>query len=247
MGMPSATPKSETIMQIARILTSKLTPTSPISAVVHVQEGASQIINVINQFPPVLSAIPTVATIALWRSKSTPSVKSKNHVSMAIANVSDVGVTLRMALQAPVNKFRQSLPVGVIFNVIWDSGASISISNDKRDFVGGIKKPGLITQLKGIAKGLRTEGQGHVIWVMHNANGYLRKVRVPKCRVKLLSTTSLLQEHKNETIKIEAHQMTLSGIVNDPTKGAITACSCQSNKQLTNFDLLSFQRHSTWS
>jgi hypothetical protein len=112
--------------------------------------------------------------------------------------------------------------------VIWDSGAIITISNDKRDFVGGIKKLGLITQLKGIAKGLRIEGQGHVILVMHNANGYLRKVRVPaffvpKCRVKLLSTTSLLQEHKNQTIKIEAHQMTPSGIVDNPTKGAITA------------------------
>jgi hypothetical protein len=36
---------------------------------------------------------------------------------------------------------------------------------------------------------------------------------------------SLLQEYKNETIKIEAHQMTLaSGIADDPTKGAITAC-----------------------
>jgi hypothetical protein len=146
---------------------------------------------------------------------------------MAMANVSDVGVTLRMALQAPV-KFRQSLPVGVAFNVIWDSGASISISNDKRDFVGKIKKPGMITQLKGIAKGLRIEGQGHVIWVMHDANGYLRKVKVPafyvpKCRVKLMSTTSLLQEYKGETIKIEAHQMKLSGVADDATRGSITA------------------------
>jgi hypothetical protein len=164
--------------------------------------------------------------------------KMQCHLSMAMANVSDIGVTLRMALQAPV-KFRDSLPVGVAFNVIWDSGASISISNDKRDFVGEIKKPGLITQLKGIAKGLRIEGRGHVIWVMHDANGYLRKVKVPafyvpKCRVKLLSTTSLLQEYEGETITVEAHQMTLSGVDGDPIRGAVTAQVNASNNLPTS-------------
>jgi hypothetical protein len=172
-------------------------------------------------------ADPTCGNNRFVRKQTQAVRKMQMHLNMAMVNVTDIGVTLRMALQAPL-KFRESLPVGVAFNVIWDSGASISISHDKRDFVGEIKKPGLITQLKGIAKGLRIEGQGHVIWVMHDANGYLRKVKVPaffvpKCRVKLLSTTSLLQEYKNETIKIEAHQMTLSGIADDPTKGAITA------------------------
>jgi len=162
----------------------------------------------------------------------------QNHIAMAMANVSEMGVTLRMALQAPV-KFRESIPVSSTFNVIWDSGASISISNDKQDFVGPLTSPGMITQLKGIAKGLRIEGQGHVIWVMHDANGYLRKVRVPafyvpKCRVKLLSTTSLLQEYTNETIKADAHQMTLSGIPNDFERGAITARVNPSNNLPTS-------------
>ena len=44
-----------------------------------------------------------------------------------------------------------------------------------------------------------------------------------KCRVKLLSTTSVLQEYESETIKIEAHQLTLSGVQNDTERGAITA------------------------
>jgi hypothetical protein len=64
--------------------------------------------------------------------------------------------------------------------------------------------------------------------VMHDANGYLRKVKVPafyvpKCRVKLLSTTSLLQEYEGETIKIEEHQMKLSGVADDDTRGSVTA------------------------
>ena len=46
---------------------------------------------------------------------------------------------------------------------------------------------------------------------------------VPKCNVRLLSTTSLLQTYNNETILIEKHQLTLSGISGNPTKGAVTA------------------------
>jgi hypothetical protein len=69
MGMPSATPESETIMQIARILTSKLIPTFLISVVVDVQEVVSRVINAINQFQPAPSAIPTVETLDLCRSK----------------------------------------------------------------------------------------------------------------------------------------------------------------------------------
>jgi hypothetical protein len=36
-----------------------------------------------------------------------------------------------------------------------------------------------------------------------------------------VSTTSLLQKYNNETIKVEAHQLTLSGINGNPARGAI--------------------------
>ena len=115
------------------------------------------------------------------------------------------------------------------FSVIWDSGASITITPNKDDFIGPIVKPSTITQLKGIAKGLRIEGQGNDEWSFHDTFGNLRTLTlpayyVPKVRVRLLSTTSLLQKYEEETIKVEAHQLTLSGIDGDPERAMIVAC-----------------------
>ena len=126
----------------------------------------------------------------------------------------------RIALLAP-SRFRSVIPSDSAFPVIWDSGASVTISPDKNDFVGPIARPSTITQLNGIAKGLRIEGEGTVHWSFHDASGNLRTLElpayyVPKIRVCLLSTTSLLQTYSEETIKVEAHQLTMSGIDGDP-------------------------------
>ena len=80
--------------------------------------------------------------------------------------------------------------------MIVDSGASVCISHDRRDFVGPITKPGVITKLQGIAKGLKIEGQGHVLWTFHDAHGQLRSLKlpayyVPSCKVRLLSTSAI--------------------------------------------------------
>ena len=120
------------------------------------------------------------------------------------------------------------MPASATFLVIWDSGASISISFDRKDFVGPIQAPGTITQLQGIAKGLRIEGQGHVEWSIIDTFGELRTIRVPaylvsRIKVRLLSTTSLLQTYPNEQITIEANQLTLSGSPLDPLRGQIVA------------------------
>jgi hypothetical protein len=72
-------------------------------------------------------------------------------VKMATVPMNSNPTILRMALQAP-GRFRDSLPSST-YSVIWDSGASVSISPDKNIFVGPLKSPGAITQLKGIAKG----------------------------------------------------------------------------------------------
>jgi hypothetical protein len=75
-----------------------------------------------------------------------------SHVSLACT------ATLRMALQAParmqnaLGKATSSAPV------IWDLGASISISPDPEDFQGTLRSPSTITQLKGIARGLQIKG-----------------------------------------------------------------------------------------
>ena len=137
------------------------------------------------------------------------------------------GTTTRVALHAP-SRFRSSMSNNAVFPVIWDSGASVTISPDKSDFVGSIVSPSTITQLKGIAKGLRIEGQGNVRWCVHDTLGNLRTLTlpayyVPKIRIRLLSTTSLLQSYNNETIKVEADKLTLSGIDGDPSRNPVVA------------------------
>jgi hypothetical protein len=104
----------------------------------------------------------------------------------------------------------------------------MSITHDKRDFVGPLKSPGFQTQLKGIAKGLRIEGHGHVMWAMHDSEGMLRLIKlpayyVPKSNMRLLSTTSLLQTYSPEQLTGQADRLMLSGMKGDPTKGAVTA------------------------
>ncbi|KAI2504072.1 hypothetical protein MHU86_10354 [Fragilaria crotonensis] len=88
--------------------------------------------------------------------------------------------------------------------------------------------PDTITQLNGIAKGLRIEGEGKVHWSFHDSTGKLRTLElpayyVPKIRVRLLSTTSLLQTYSDETIKVEAHRLTMSGVPDDPNRSPIVA------------------------
>ena len=148
-------------------------------------------------------------------------------VNMATIPKGNYSTLLRMALQS-TDRFSESMPKAATFPVIWDSGASISITHDRKDFVGPIKAPGTITQLQGIAKGLRIEGQGHVMWSMIDTFGNIRLIKVPaylvsKIKVRLLSTTSLLQAYPDETITIEAHQLTLSGSALDPSRGQVVA------------------------
>ena len=134
---------------------------------------------------------------------------------------------LRMALQSPI-RFQNAIPKESQHPVIWDSGASISISSDRKDFVGQYQKVPASVKLQGLAKGLHIAGQGHVMWAFHDADGQLRAIKVPAyhapaCRVRLLSTTSLLQTYPGETITIEADRLTLSGLSGDPTRGSVTA------------------------
>ena len=50
------------------------------------------------------------------------------------------------------------------FKVIWDSGASLSVTPDERDFVGPIKPLSVGTVLSGIVKGAFILGEGTIIW-----------------------------------------------------------------------------------
>ena len=101
------------------------------------------------------------------------------------------------------------------FNIIWDSGASVCITNCKDDFVDF--KPSTLSNVKGIAgKSVKVEGQGTVRWTVHDINGATRTFNlqafyVPSSQVRLLSTTQLLRHFSDETISINQSHLSLSG------------------------------------
>ena len=133
----------------------------------------------------------------------------------------------RAALQSP-RRLQAALPKEATYPIIWDSGASISISPSREDFVGPYNPPSVSLRLQGISKGLHVAGQGHVMWAVHDSAGMLRILKVPAyhvpgAKVRLLSTTSLLQSYPGETITVESSKMTLSGLPGDPTKGTVSA------------------------
>ena len=102
------------------------------------------------------------------------------------------------------------------------------VSYDKCDFVRPLRKPGFTMQLKGITRGLLIEGEGHIMWAMHDTDGMLQLIKIPafyipKCKVRLLSTMSLLQTYKDEKIEIDETKLTLSGIPSKLTKGTVIA------------------------
>ncbi|MCK7498622.1 MAG: hypothetical protein MZW92_54390 [Comamonadaceae bacterium] len=122
------------------------------------------------------------------------------HVHMATTQPSSQDITpavFRAALMSPT-RFRSTLPKHSTFSVIWDSGASMSITPDKRDFVGPLKSPGLKTKLQGIAKGLRIEGHGHVMWAMHDSEGMLRLIKLPAYYVPK-SNSATTEYYKSST------------------------------------------------
>jgi hypothetical protein len=160
------------------------------------------------------------------------------HVKMAQVNLTLHEQSLRVAMQAP-SRFRSTLDESATFPVISDSGASVTITPTKANFDGPIEKPSTITQWKGIAKGRRIEGQGNIKWSFHDTFGNLRTLTLPayyvlKVRVRLLSTTSLLQKYNNETIKVEAHRLTLTGIDSDPARVMIVERVNPDNKLPTS-------------
>lgn len=155
------------------------------------------------------------------------------HMAKVESSESLSSTLLRMALQAP-SRFRTAMKKESTFRVVCDSGASLSVSNVRDDFVGPLEKPSTLLQLKGIAKGLRIEGVGHVMWAVPDITGQLRMIKVPayyvpKCRARLLSTTSFLQTYAGEIITSDANKMTFSGVPNVPTRRAVVAFVDQTN------------------
>jgi hypothetical protein len=110
--------------------------------------------------------------------------------------------TLRAAVQSP-RQFKNSMPDHASFDVCWDTGASLAVTPDKRDFVDQVRRPSIAVRLKGVARGLCIAGEGHVMWSFFDRTGQLRHVRLPafhapRIPMRLLSVVSALQVHEGE-------------------------------------------------
>ena len=77
---------------------------------------------------------------------------------------------LKAALMAP-SKLRAEIPKEYGSSIIWDSGASISITNDKTNFCGTLKLQAC--QVKGVAQAIKVDGHGTVLWSVLDQAGIL--------------------------------------------------------------------------
>ena len=125
------------------------------------------------------------------------------------------------ALRAP-SKLTAEMPKESVSSIIWDSGVSLSISNDKTDFHGTLKPhPYKHLQVKGVAQVIKVHGQGTVMWSVLDEAGMLRTIKVqalyiPDTKVKLLSVNSLGDVYPEETVSFHPQGAALTGVPGDP-------------------------------
>jgi hypothetical protein len=87
------------------------------------------------------------------------------------------------------------------FPVIWDTGASLSISHEAGDFVSEVRPPPTPLVLKGLAKGLNIVGVGTVEWLVSSQDGTPRLLcldayLVPSAGQRLLCPQSYIQQQQ---------------------------------------------------
>ena len=131
---------------------------------------------------------------------------------------------LKVALQAPT-KFRASVRKESTFPLIWDSGASVSITNCKSDFLD-FNPNSSIKRLNSVGNGHNVMGEGHVLWYVTDESGMLRGLKlkayyIPDSKVRLISTSSLLQQYQWETISVDYEKLVLSRLPNQPTQKSV--------------------------
>ena len=83
---------------------------------------------------------------------------------------------LKVALQAPA-KLQMAMPTEASYPIVWDSGASVSVSNDATDFQGTLTMANASPiQVKGVSQGVTVSGQGMVLWYLMDTTGILRAI-----------------------------------------------------------------------
>ena len=113
------------------------------------------------------------------------------------------------------------------FNVIWDTGASISITPNREDFIefnDNVEN----SYLEGVSKDFKVKGEGTVQWNMIDVNGNIRKLKlralyVPSCNLRLLRPHAVTDMYPDETLSIVEKGILLSGALEDSSRGPIMA------------------------
>ena len=127
--------------------------------------------------------------------------------------------------KAPLPLRKHVIPETEEFPVIWDSGASHTITFDKQDFNGDLTPCN--RTLRGIGNDdFKIRGFGTVNWCHVDINGRLRNIQVPsyyvpEADVRLLSTSHLLQNYPGEHITLHNDHLMLSGFSSDIDRGPI--------------------------
>ena len=134
-------------------------------------------------------------------------------------------------LMTSPSKLMNSLDPKHKFRLIWDSGASTSISNDPNDFVGGLGGINMNPRhlhCKGIAAGLKIQGEGMIEWCFVSTDGMVRTIQVPGLFIpsspqRLLSTTGLCRTYGGEQVILNSQRALLTGIKGDPKRQPVIA------------------------
>ena len=124
---------------------------------------------------------------------------------------------LKAALHAP-QRFRKAMGKSDKFPIIWGSGASMCVTFDKEDFLS-LTETNKHKRTKSISESHVIRGQGYVLWSIPDKTGVLRNLKlkalwIPDCKVRLLSSEGLLQQYREEKIKIKSGLLRLSGLDN---------------------------------
>ena len=145
--------------------------------------------------------------------------KAQRRTMEQVASVMTTSISsdnsLQVALISPT-RFQSSIGIKNIFQVIWDSGASVSVTNDKKDFINFSSSAphGSVSGVGGSTT--KVKGYGTVRWAFHDEDGLLREIEtkayyIPDCKARLLSTTNLLNDLEGESITLEKDKLVLSG------------------------------------
>jgi len=91
-----------------------------------------------------------------------------------------------------------------LFDLIIDTGASISITHDIRDFVGPLTplSPAEST-VSGLSSNVLAQGIGMIVWNLHDEHGKIRKITtpgyyIPESQMRLFSPISYFRHHGNK-------------------------------------------------